>query len=170
MRSIFVDETIVNLGDTPAWIWVAFEPSLRAILDFYVSWRGNPIDAYLFVRRLVRKYGRVTIYTDGAGWYADACKWVGVEHIVYDHPIKNLMERINQYIKDRTESLDDLYPTRRSRHPFERILSWLFGFKFLHNLRAHEHEPGRAPVEWSPPPWIEGSEFGRILGWIISLG
>ncbi|MGC8613279.1 MAG: DDE-type integrase/transposase/recombinase, partial [Conexivisphaera sp.] len=133
VRSIFIDETMVNLGGTPAWIWVAFEPSLRAVLDFRVSWRGNSIDAYLFVRRLVRRYGRVTIYTDGAGWYVDACRWAGVPHVVYDHPLKNLMERINQYLKDRTESFDDLYPMRRPGHPFERVLSWLSGFKFLRN-------------------------------------
>ncbi|MGC9076081.1 MAG: hypothetical protein ACP5HT_02390 [Conexivisphaera sp.] len=53
--------------------------------------------------------------------------------MVYDHPLKNLMERINQYVKDRTESFDDLYPMRRPKHPFERVLSWLSGFKFLHN-------------------------------------
>jgi hypothetical protein len=28
----------------------------------------------------------------------------------------------------------------------------------------------RAPLEWNPPPWLEESEFGRILGWIVSLG
>ncbi|MFP3208300.1 MAG: hypothetical protein RXR82_00805 [Nitrososphaeria archaeon] len=41
------------------------------------SRRGNSIDAYLFIRRLVRRYGRVPIYTDGAGWCADACRWAG---------------------------------------------------------------------------------------------
>jgi len=30
-----VDETMVDLGGTPAWIWVAFEPDLRAMLDFH---------------------------------------------------------------------------------------------------------------------------------------
>jgi hypothetical protein len=40
----------------------------------------------------VHKYGRVPIYIDGAGWYADACRWTGVERIVYGHPLKNLME------------------------------------------------------------------------------
>jgi putative transposase len=86
VRSIFIDETTVNPGGTPAWIWVAFEPDLRATLGFHASWRGNSIDAYLFVRRPVRRYGRgrVTIYTDGAGWYADACRWANVEHVVYD--------------------------------------------------------------------------------------
>ncbi|MFP3283643.1 MAG: DDE-type integrase/transposase/recombinase, partial [Nitrososphaeria archaeon] len=93
VRRIFVDETMVNAGGTPALIWIAFEPDLRAMLDFHVSWRGNSIDAYTFIRRLVHKYGRVPIYTDGAGWYADACRWAGVEHVVYGRPLRNLMER-----------------------------------------------------------------------------
>ncbi len=72
VHRIFVDETMVDLGGTSALIWIAFEPDLRAMLDFHVSWRGNSIDAYLFIRRLVRRYGRVPIYTDGAGWWAGA--------------------------------------------------------------------------------------------------
>jgi len=92
VHRIFVDETMVNVGGIPALIWVAFEPDLRAILDFHVSWRGNSIYAYTFIRRPVHKYGGVPIYTDGAGWYADACRWAGVERIVYGHPLKNLME------------------------------------------------------------------------------
>jgi len=64
------------------------------MLDFHVSWRGNSIDAYLFIRRPVHKYGRVPIY-------ADACRWAGVEHVVYGHPLKNLMseERMIQYVE-----------------------------------------------------------------------
>ncbi|MFP3138264.1 MAG: hypothetical protein RXS42_08645 [Nitrososphaeria archaeon] len=58
VRRIFVDETTVNLGGTPAWIWVAFEPDLHAMLDFHVSWRGNPIDAYLFIGRGPRSGGK----------------------------------------------------------------------------------------------------------------
>jgi len=58
------------------------------MLDFHVSRRGNSIDAYLFIRRPAHKYGGVPIHTDGAGWYADACRWAGVEHVVYGHPLK----------------------------------------------------------------------------------
>jgi len=29
VRRIFVDETMVNVGGTPAWIWAAFEPDLH---------------------------------------------------------------------------------------------------------------------------------------------
>jgi transposase-like protein len=42
VRRIFVDETMVNLGGAPAWIWVAFEPDLHAMLDFHVARAGTP--------------------------------------------------------------------------------------------------------------------------------
>ncbi|MFP3284543.1 MAG: hypothetical protein RXP89_00545 [Nitrososphaeria archaeon] len=42
VRRIFVDETTVNLGGTPAWIWVALEPDLRAMPDFRVAGAGTP--------------------------------------------------------------------------------------------------------------------------------
>ena len=66
-------------------------------------------------------YGRVPICTDGAGWYSDACRWAGVEHVVYDRPLKNLMsvERIVQHVKDRTEAFDDPLPGRRAQAEVE---------------------------------------------------
>jgi Transposase and inactivated derivatives len=171
VHRIFVDETMVNVGGTSALIWIAFEPDLRAMLDFHVSWRGNSIDAYLFIRRLVHKYGRVPIYTDGAGWYADACRWAGVEHVVYGHPLKNLMERMVQYVKDRTEAFDDLFPVggRRlaSGRAFEHVLNWLSAFMFMHNFVFENGGLGRPPLEWREdemPPWLNG------LRPIFSLG
>jgi len=94
VHRIFVDETMMNAGGTSALIWIAFEPDLRAVPGFHVSRRGNSIDAYLFIRRPAHKYGGVPIYTDGAGWYADACRWAGAERVVYGHPLRNLMGRM----------------------------------------------------------------------------
>jgi len=88
----------------------------------------------------VHKCGGVPIYTDGAPWYADACRWAGVEHVVYGHPLKNLMsaERMIQYLKDRTEAFDDLFPVggRRlaSGRAFERMLNWLSAFMFMQDF------------------------------------
>lgn len=48
-------------------------------------------------------YGRKPIFTDGARWYDNACKWLRLQHNVYDTELKNLMERFIQHIKDRTE-------------------------------------------------------------------
>jgi len=168
VRRIFVDETMVNAGGTSALIWVAFEPDLRAMLDFHVSWRGNSIDAYTFIRRLVHKYGGVPIYTDGAGWYADACRWAGVEHVVYGRPLRNLMERMVQYVKDRTEAFDDLFPARKSRlssrRAFEHMLNWLSAFMFMHSFVFENRNLKRPPLVWREeemPWWL--NEMRRML-------
>jgi hypothetical protein len=42
VHRIFIDETMVDLGGTPARIWVAFEPDLRAMLDFHIARAGTP--------------------------------------------------------------------------------------------------------------------------------
>ena len=39
----------------------------------------------------------------------------GVEHVVYEQGLKNLMERMNEYIKDRTEAFDDLFPCKKAK-------------------------------------------------------
>jgi transposase-like protein len=94
----------------------------------------------------VRRYGGVPIYTDGAGWCADACRRAGVEHVVYDRPLRNLMERMVQYLKDRTEAFDDLFPRRRARAEvegaFEHVRNWLYAFM---STRDFIFEDGASP-------------------------
>jgi hypothetical protein len=65
----------------------------------------------------VRRYGRVPIYTDGAGWCADACRWAGAEHVVYGRPLRNLVERMIQYAKEGTEAFGDPFPVGKRTNP-----------------------------------------------------
>ncbi len=59
---------------------------------------------YQFFKQLRNRYGRrKLIFTDGAKWYNDACKWLRLKHQVYDTELKNIMERFIHQIKDRTE-------------------------------------------------------------------
>ena len=64
----------------------------------------------IFIRSLVEKYGRHTFYTDGGTWYNEACNVIGLKHYLHSSIEKSLMERVNQYFKDRIESFDDYYP------------------------------------------------------------
>jgi hypothetical protein len=70
------------------------------------------------------------------------------------------MERINQHVKEGTESFDDLYPMRRPRHPFERVLSWLSGHKFLRNHCSRTR--GWGGRRWSG--WRDRSPRARSAG------
>jgi len=49
---IFIDETEINVGGKKAWLWVAYEPQLKAFLSFHISWHQNSLDAYFFVKKL----------------------------------------------------------------------------------------------------------------------
>ena len=59
---------------------------------------------YQFFKQLRNRYGRKPIFTDGAHWYNDACKWLRLKHHVYGAELKNVMERFIQKIKDRTQN------------------------------------------------------------------
>ena len=106
--SIFVDETMIKIQGKRAWVWVAFEPGLRVFLAFRVSYNQSILDAYLFLKELRSRYGLKPIWTDDAAWYPEACRWARLEHHVYGQDWKNLIERMNQSLKDRLECFDDL--------------------------------------------------------------
>ena len=62
-----------------------------------------------FIQSLVEKYGRHAVYTDGGTWYDEACNVLRLKHYLHSPFEKSLMERVNQYFKDRTENFDDYY-------------------------------------------------------------
>ncbi|MFP3222285.1 MAG: hypothetical protein RXR21_01215 [Nitrososphaeria archaeon] len=61
-------------------------------LSFHISWHQNSLDAYYFIRKLVKKYGRKTIYTDGA---FGTLMPTDVDHVVNEQSMKNHMKRMN---------------------------------------------------------------------------
>ena len=63
-----------------------------------------------FIRSLVDKYGKYTVYTDRGTWYPEACNVLRLKHYLHSSFEKSLMERVNQYFKDKTKGFDDYYP------------------------------------------------------------
>jgi putative transposase len=58
-----------------------------------------------FIRSLVSTYGKHTVYTDGGRWYDDeACNVIELKHYLHSSFQKSLIERVNQYLKDRIEN------------------------------------------------------------------
>jgi hypothetical protein len=44
--------------------------------------------AELFLRALVKIYGKHVVYTDEGVWYPDACKSLGLEHRIHTYSIR----------------------------------------------------------------------------------
>ncbi len=80
-----------------------------------------------FIRSLVEKYGKHTVYTDGGTWYPQACNFLRLKHTLHSTLEKSLIERVMQYFKDRTECFDDYYPctTKKNNCDLSQVYNWI---------------------------------------------
>jgi putative transposase len=126
VNEIFVDETLIGIDGQNYWLWVAYEPNLDVCLMMHLSRERTIFICYRFFKQLRKRYGgRKPIFTDGARWYNDACRWLRLNHQVYGTELKNLMERFIQHIKDRTECFDDHFPCRKPDCNRQHVSNWL---------------------------------------------
>ena len=87
------------------------------------------IIAEKFIRSLVSKYGKHTVYTaDGGTWYDEACNIIGLKRYLHSSIEKSLMERVNQYLKDRIESFDDYYPCIQIESNLFHVITVITGY------------------------------------------
>jgi len=136
VQAFLVDETYVEVGSFEAWVWVAVEPVHRYTLGVYLSRHQNMIVAELFLKSLVERYGKHVVYSDGGTWYPEACAALGLEHRLHSPYEKSLMERANQYLKDRVEEFDDYYPCMKEGGcDLAHVRHWLDLFVDLHYAR-----------------------------------
>jgi putative transposase len=131
---IIIDETIIQIGNQHFWLWFCIEPVHSSVLGIYLSEERNMIVAEKFIRSLVSKYGKHTVYTDGGTWYSEACKINELKHYLHSPFQKSLMERVNQYLKDRIESFDDYYPCRQKEEcNLFHVRNWIQFFVSMYN-------------------------------------
>jgi len=146
VQRFLVDETWVKVGSQDAWLWLAFEPTGRFFLGFYLSRTRSILTAELFLQSLIDRYGRHPVYSDGANWYPEACRSLGLQHHVYDGSSGNLMERFVQYVKDRTESFDDYFPCRKEHCRLEHVKGWLNYYMLSFNLYKRRDALNLSPI------------------------
>ena len=129
VKVIFVDETLfIQIDGKDYWLWIAYEPDMDLCLMMHYISRERTIIfvCYQFFKQLRKRFGRKPIFTDGARWYNDTCKWLRLKHQVYGIELKNVMERFIQKIKDRTECFDDHFPCRsESCNRQQHVTNWI---------------------------------------------
>ena len=116
VRLLLIDDARVEVEGRELALFVAFEPILRRIAYMRLFGAANIFTALTFIKRVKALYrSRMKVLTDGAQYYRTACKFLSLDHDVYDLRLRNFMERMVQYIKDRTRDFDDYIPCRRER-------------------------------------------------------
>ena len=93
ISAFIIDETIIQIGNNHYWLWIAIEPVHRTILGIYISQERNMFVAENFLRSLVDKYGKHTVYTDGGTWYSQACTFLNLKHRLHSPLEKSLIDR-----------------------------------------------------------------------------
>ena len=58
---------------------------------------------------------------------------IGLKHYLHSSFEKSLMERVNQYFKDRTESFDDYYPCIKNECNLFHVHNWIQFFVSMYN-------------------------------------
>ena len=133
VTAFIIDETIIQIGSQHFWLWICIEPINSSVLGIYISEERNMLVAEKFIRSLVTKYGKHTVYTDGGTWYEEACNIIGLKHYLNSSIEKSLMERANQFLKDRIESFDDYYPCIKEECNLFHVYNWIQFFVSMYN-------------------------------------
>jgi putative transposase len=95
VSAFIIDETIIQIGDENFWLWICIEPIHKSMLGIHISEERNMFVADNFLRSLVSKYGRHTVYTDGGTWYPpQACTFLHLKHRLHSPLEKSLIERV----------------------------------------------------------------------------
>lgn len=136
-----IDETSIRIGEAGAFLFIAYEPFQDRILGLYFTWQPNSLSVELFLKDLVRKYGRKQVWTDGADWYSLACQSMKLKHHVYPHYswMWEVTERAVQKLKDRLESFDDTFPCRSygKKCHLKHVWNWINAFWLHHQPEYH---------------------------------
>src|SRR5215207_5173671 len=133
VSAFIIDETVIQIGNHHFWLWVCIEPIHSSVLGIYISEERNMLVTEKFIRSLVSIYGKHTVYTDGGTWYDEACNVIGLKHHLHSPLEKSLMERVNQYLKDRIESFDDYYSCIKEECNLFHVYNWLQFFVSIYN-------------------------------------
>jgi putative transposase len=129
--------TAVKAGHELIWLGVAIiELKDKEILSFKISKERNMFVAEHFLSDVIEGYGLHPVSTaDGGTWYPQACKFLKLNHHIHSPFEKSIIERTMQYIKDRTEGLDDYFPCKKNKCKLKHVKQWFNLFIDQHNGR-----------------------------------
>ncbi|MEM1546131.1 MAG: hypothetical protein QXP91_06700 [Candidatus Methanomethylicia archaeon] len=111
-----------------------FESLLRRILYVWVYDVANIITSLKFLKKVKTTYGsNIIVLSDGAHYYKASCRILKLKHELYGLEVRNLMERIIQYIKDRTRLFDNYIPCMKNKCGNEHALMLMKSIAYILN-------------------------------------
>jgi transposase-like protein len=80
-----VDETGIVVAGKQAFLFIAYEPFEDRILELDLAWNPSSLSVEMFLRDLVKKYGRHPVWADAGDWCPPAGESMNLKHHLYGH-------------------------------------------------------------------------------------
>lgn len=161
---LVVDETTLHIGAQYWTLWVAIDPSTRAVYHLALTrWAGlQPCRA--FFDGLRDRYGSypARVVHDRAGWYRTVLDELGIAHDEVSGGIRSYIERWIETLKDRSRSFDRYHPCRGGDCRRDHVRNWVFLVAFHYNHARRHMSRGLSP------PLGGGEDGGSCGAWFLS--
>jgi putative transposase len=112
---------------------VVIEPKNKEILATDISKNRNISIVKRFLSHIVNKMDYMLFHQTVVALYHQACRFLKLVHHLHFSFEKSKIERTMQYIKDRIECVDDLFPCRKKKCKLKHVIIWLNLFVDYHN-------------------------------------
>ena len=124
-KEIFVDENLVKINGQNYWLWIAYEPHINSCLSVHLSKERTIFIYYQFFKQIREKYGKKPIYTDGAQWYIDACKWLRLKTFFMEQNLRLLWKDSSSKQKIELNALMIISPVSKDGCNMQHVWNWL---------------------------------------------
>ncbi len=96
-----------------------------------------------FIESLIGKYGRHIVHSDGGTWYPEPCTKLELKHHLHTLYEKSIVERVNQYFKDRIEGSDNCYScNRKTNCDLKHVYNWISFYVLMYkDLKNNKFDP-----------------------------
>ena len=139
VSAFIIDETVIQIGNQHFWLWICIEPNLSFSAWNLHIWGKKYAYCWKIYSVTSRENGKHTVYTDGGTWYDEAYNILRLKHYLHSSLEKSLIERVNQYFKDRIECFDDYYSCRQNECNLFHVHNWIQFFVSIYNGTTFEN-------------------------------
>ena len=116
VSAFIIDETVIQIGNQHFWLWICIEPIHSSVLGIYISEERNICLLLKNLSDLLYQTMENILYIHRwryMVWWSMWSNWIKTLSTFFNR--EKLMERVNQYLKDRIESFDDYYPCMQKK-------------------------------------------------------
>lgn len=121
----------------------------RRLLAVRLSWTRNILAAYSFLKHLRDRYSVRVVVVDGAQWYMEPCRELGLRRVVQRGMVHNLMERLSKEVKRRLKDFDLHFPRDKT---LRGARAWLKAWKAYYNWVRYNMTLKGSPCDRTPKP------------------